>query len=90
MAKGYNVLQGGAAGMVLANDAASGASLNGDVHWLPAVQITYADGVTLKAWLASGSGHTGTIAGTTISTAASNGDIMAGFSHAGRTPSPTC
>lgn len=86
VAKGYNVLQGGAAGMVLANDSASGASLNGDVHWLPAVQITYADGVTLKAWLASGSGHTGTIAGTTISTAASNGDIMAGFSSRGPHP----
>ncbi len=83
VAKGYNVLQGGAVGMVLANDTASGASLNGDVHWLPAVQITYADGVTLKSWLSTGSGHTGTIAGTTISTAASNGDIMASFSSRG-------
>jgi len=89
VAKGWNVLQGGAVGMVLANDSASGASLNGDVHHLPAVQITFSDGVTLKSWLSSGSGHTGTIAGTTISTAASNGDIMAGFSSRGPHPVTT-
>ncbi len=82
VAKGYNVLQGGAGGMVLANMSA-GESLNGDVHWLPAVQINSADGATLKTWLASGSGHMATIAGATISTAPANGDIMAGFSSRG-------
>ncbi len=81
--KGYNVLQGGAAGMVLTNDAANGNAINGEVHHLPAVHITYNDGVTLKNWLASGSGHMATITGTTMSTAASNGDIMAGFSSRG-------
>ncbi len=80
VAKGWNVLQGGAVGMVLANDAANGSSLSGDVHHLPAVHITYADGVALKAWLAGGAGHLGQIAGTTLSYAASNGDIMASFS----------
>lgn len=82
VAKGYNVLQGGAGGMVLANTD-PGQSMNGDVHWLPAVQINSTDGAALKAWLASGSGHTATIAGATISTASANGDIMAGFSSRG-------
>ena len=36
--------------MILANDAASGDSLNADPHDLPAVHITYDDGVALKAW----------------------------------------
>ncbi|MBP7798755.1 MAG: S8 family serine peptidase [Thermoanaerobaculaceae bacterium] len=86
VAKGWNVLQGGAIGMVLANDAANGASLNGDLHHLPAVHISYADGVALKTWLASGTGHQGRIAGTTFSYAPSNGDIMAGFSSRGPHP----
>jgi hypothetical protein len=82
VAKGWNVMQGGAGGYVLAN-ADEGQTLNGDVHHLPAVHITYSDGVALKAWLASGSGHTATIAGTTLSTDPANGDIMAGFSSRG-------
>lgn len=82
VAKGYNVLQGGAVGMVLANVSA-GESMNGDVHWLPAVQINSTDGATLKTWLASGSNHMATIAGTTLDFSASNGDIMAGFSSRG-------
>ncbi|MER2599848.1 MAG: S8 family serine peptidase [Caldilineales bacterium] len=82
VAKGYNVLQGGAAGMVLVNTAV-GQSMNGDVHWLPAVQLASSDGTTLKTWLASGSGHMGTIAGANIDLSASNGDIMAGFSSRG-------
>jgi uncharacterized repeat protein (TIGR01451 family) len=82
VAKGYNVLQGGAGGMILANASAS-QTLNGEVHHLPAVHITFDDGVVLKAWLASGSGHMATIAGTTLSIDDANGDIMAGFSSRG-------
>ncbi|HNS03001.1 MAG TPA: S8 family serine peptidase, partial [Anaerolineae bacterium] len=88
VAKGWNVKQGGAIGMVLANDSANGASLNGDLHHLPAVHISYADGVALKAWVNSGTGHQGQIAGTTFSYAASNGDVMAGFSSRGPHPIP--
>ncbi len=80
--KGYNVLQGGASGMVLAN-ALPTETLNGDVHWLPAVQILYDDGVALKAWLDSGSNHIASISGTEISLDSDNGDIMAGFSSRG-------
>ncbi|MFZ2487073.1 MAG: S8 family serine peptidase [Anaerolineae bacterium] len=82
VAKGYNVLQGGAVGMVLVNTD-PGQSMNGDVHWLPAVQLASSNGTTLKTWLASGSGHMGTIAGANIDLSASNGDIMAGFSSRG-------
>ncbi|MEX2211958.1 MAG: S8 family peptidase [Gaiellaceae bacterium] len=81
--KGRNVEVGGAGGMVLANDAASGDSTIADTHELPAVHIGYADGETLKAWVAQGSGHTGTIAGTTADESAANGDVMASFSSRG-------
>ena len=81
--KGDNVLQGGAGGFVLANDASNGDSLNSDTHYLPAVHITYNDGVTLKSWLDSESNQSASIAGTSIKIAAGNGDIMAAFSSRG-------
>ena len=81
--KASNVAEGGAGGFVLANDEASGNSTVGDAYPIPGLGISYTDGVTLKAWLASGSGHTGSIAGTTADTAASNGDVMASFSSRG-------
>ena len=81
--KAQSVLNGGAGGFVLANDAASGGSLAQDAYPLPGVHITYADGVALKAWLASGTGHTATIAGTTPDYATANGDILASFSSRG-------
>lgn len=37
--------------MVLANDEASGNEVIADAHVLPATHITYADGVTLLAYL---------------------------------------
>jgi hypothetical protein len=83
VAKGQNVMAGGAQGYVLANDVANGDSLVADPHYLPAVHITYDDGVVLKAWLASGSGHTATIPGTTTDLSPENGDIMASFSSRG-------
>jgi subtilisin family serine protease len=87
VAKGQNVKDGGAGGYVLANTAAEGDSLVGDPHVLPAVHITYDDGVVLKAWLASGSGHTARILGSTTDVNAANGDIMASFSSRGPNPS---
>ena len=85
VAKGWNVMQGGAVGMILVNTAA-GQSLNGDVHHLPAVHLSNTDGAALKAWVASGTGHQGKIQGTTLSFAASNGDIIGGFSSRGPHP----
>ena len=46
VAKGQVVKDRGAVGMVLVNDAASGDSLVGDAHVLPAVHISYAKGQT--------------------------------------------
>ncbi len=81
--KASNVAEGGAGGFVLANDEASGGSLVGDAYPIPGVGISYVNGVALKAWLASGTGHTASIAGTTAQTAAANGDVMASFSSRG-------
>jgi subtilisin family serine protease len=81
--KAANVEEGGAGGFILANDAANGNSLVGDAYPLPGVHISYADGITLKNWLASGSGHTGTISGTETNVNAANGDVMASFSSRG-------
>ena len=83
VAKAENVLAGGAGGFVLANDAGSGASLTGDAYALPGVHITYADGVVLKAWVATAGAHTGTIAGVVESLDPANGDVLADFSSRG-------
>jgi hypothetical protein len=87
VAKGQNVKDGGAGGYVLANTTDDGDSLVGDPHVLPAVHITYDDGVVLKAWLAGGSGHTASILGSTADIQPANGDIMASFSSRGPNPS---
>ncbi|MPZ51959.1 MAG: S8 family serine peptidase [Acidimicrobiia bacterium] len=81
--KSFNVAAQGAAGFVLANDAASGGSLNGDAFAIPGVHITFADGNVLKDWLASGSGHTASISGTTFDVNDAHGDLLAGFSSRG-------
>ena len=78
--KGANVLAAGAAGYVLADN---GSGIVGDAHELPGVHITQADGEVLKAWLASGTGHTATIGGAVLDDSATNGDILAGFSSRG-------
>jgi uncharacterized repeat protein (TIGR01451 family) len=83
VAKGANVLAGGAGGMILHNDAASGAGLSSDAHALPAVHITYADGLVLKSWLAEGTGHRAAISGAGLEVDDAFGDIQASFSSRG-------
>ncbi len=83
VAKAANVQAGGAGGFVLANDAASGASLAADAYALPGVHISYADGVALKNWIAAGGVTTATIAGVTPNINSANGDILAAFSSRG-------
>ncbi|PKO14971.1 MAG: hypothetical protein CVU39_12920 [Chloroflexi bacterium HGW-Chloroflexi-10] len=73
----------GAVGYVLANNAASADALTGDAYVIPGVHITYADGVVLKTWLASGTGHKAAIQGATRDLSASNGNVMADFSSRG-------
>ncbi len=81
--KGQNVKNAGGGGMVLVNDPNSAASLNADNHVLPATHISYADGVVLKSWLASGSGHTATLTGGAVTNYPEHGDNMASFSSRG-------
>lgn len=83
VAKGANVLAGGAGGMVLVNDLASGNSLVGDAHYLPAVHLTYNQGVTLKAWLDKNVVQTATIMGFNLNIDDANGDIMSASSSRG-------
>ncbi|MFD7312100.1 S8 family serine peptidase [Promicromonospora sp. NPDC059942] len=81
--KSANVAAQGATGFVLTNDQVNGGSLLGDAFAVPGVAISYADGETLRAWLADGSDHTGTIAGTTFITDDALGDTMSSFSSRG-------
>lgn len=81
--KGVNAAAVGAAGMILANNQASGTSLNGDAHALPTAHITYADGVALRAFLGTHPGTTAALSGAVEDIKASNGDIMAAFSSRG-------
>jgi hypothetical protein len=75
--KGYNVLQGGAAGMILYN--ASLADVETDNHWLPAIHL--ADGTQFKAFMLANTAVTGSFtAGTKRN---GQGDVMAAFSSRG-------
>lgn len=84
--KAQNVMEGGAGGFVLANDEPSGDSTVADGYPIPGVNISYADGIVLKAWLASGSGHVASIGGTVANEDPANADIMASFSSRGPNP----
>ncbi len=83
VAKGANVLAGGAGGFALANDESNGAALVGDAHFLPGVHISYSDGVILKEWIADNADTMATITGAEEVVDDANGDIMADFSSRG-------
>lgn len=75
--KGYNVLQGGAAGMILYNPTL--ADVETDNHWLPAVHL--ADGTDFVAFMGS---HTDVVGQFTAGKRTfERGDIMAAFSSRG-------
>ncbi|MCW6005780.1 S8 family serine peptidase [Micromonospora sp. CPCC 205371] len=75
--KGYNVLQGGAVGMVLYNPTL--ADIETDNHWLPTVHL--ADGTEFKSFMTT---HTG-VTGSFTAGQKDNGqaDVMAAFSSRG-------
>ncbi|GAA1725003.1 S8 family serine peptidase [Isoptericola hypogeus] len=75
--KGYNVLQGGAAGMVLYNPTL--ADVATDNHFLPALHV--ADGTELVAFLDAHGDVTGSF--TDGAPAEGQGDVMAAFSSRG-------
>nr|MDT0662639.1 S8 family serine peptidase [Micromonospora sp. DSM 115978] len=77
VSKGYNVAQGGAAGMILFNP--SLADTNTDNHWLPTVHL--ADGTEFVAWMGSHSEVTATF--TAGQKRDGQGDVMAAFSSRG-------
>ena len=85
--KAQNVMEGGAGGFVLANDEPSGDSVVADAYPIPGVNVSHADGIVLKAWLAGGGeGHVAAIGGTVANEAVANADIMASFSSRGPNP----
>jgi hypothetical protein len=75
--KGFNVLQGGAEGMILYNAAL--ADVETDNHWLPTIHL--ADGTNFVAFMSSHTGVTGSFdAGEKRD---GQGDVMAAFSSRG-------
>jgi len=77
VSKGYNVLQGGAVGMILYNP--SLADTVTDNHWLPTIHL--ADGTDFVAFMAAGTGEIGTF--TAGAARDGQGDVIANFSSRG-------
>jgi subtilisin family serine protease len=79
--KGFNVLQGGAAGMILYNQAANVTDLETDNHYLPATHLQFSQGTQVLSFIASNTNVQATI--TAGNKAAGQGDVMASFSSRG-------
>ena len=79
-----NVAAGGAAGCILTNLDGGATDVVADPHVVPAIHLDNIQGNELKAWVATGSGHSGTIAPTPDPIVNPDvADIMAGFSSRG-------
>lgn len=79
--KGYNVLQGGAAGMILYNQSTTVTDVETDNHFLPATHIQFVDGQALLAFIAANTNVQATLTqGVKVS---AQGDVMASFSSRG-------
>jgi subtilisin family serine protease len=81
--KGKNLLLAGAGGYILANTDGQGESIVADDHCLPATHVGDKDGDILRTWLASGSGHGGTITGFSLVEQDSFGDQLSQSSSRG-------
>lgn len=81
--KSANVAAGGAAGFVLANVDAQAEHMVADPHTIPAVHIGDTAGDILRGWLATGSGHSVMIEGTSTELDTETGNTMADFSSRG-------
>lgn len=79
--KSINLANAGAGGFILINRVDWKVALMVDSYAIPGMGIPYDQGEALKAWLADGIGHMGTIRG--VETEPARGDIMAGFSSRG-------
>lgn len=81
--KGYNVLQSGAGGYVLANTREFGEDIVGDDHYLPAVHLGFEDGSRLRRWLLGGGDRSARITGAERVVDPSFGDLVASSSSRG-------
>ncbi|WP_320825167.1 S8 family serine peptidase [Reinekea sp.] len=89
VAKGQNVLDNGAGGLILTRPPRSSDGsgyLEADTHVLPATHITYADASRLRSWLGTSSGHQARLTGTTAVRADDYADVLAYFSSRGVNP----
>ena len=87
VAKGQNVRDGGAAGLILANVPGGATSVVADPHVIPAIQIDATFGDEVRIWLAGGTGHAGTITpGLPAEADPAVADIMGDFSSRGPFP----
>ncbi len=86
--KGKNLLLAGAGGYILANTEEFGEVIVADDHCLPASHVGQEDGDTLRAWLAGGSGHGGTITDYSLVEKDSLGDQLDTDSSRGPANSP--
>ncbi len=79
--KGYNVLQGGAAGMILYNQSTAVTDVETDNHFLPVSHIQFVDGQALLSFIAANTNVQATLTqGVKVS---AQGDVMASFSSRG-------
>jgi len=83
VAKAENVSSGGAGGFVLGNVQGGATTTDSDVYVIPGIHINANDADGLRAWLASGAGHTAVISGSTGVRVIGQADDMAGFSSRG-------
>jgi subtilisin family serine protease len=88
VSKSENVFLAGGGGMVLVNQASDGESIVADTHVIPSTHLGYTAGQALLSWLSTGTGHMGTLEGTTITTLDSMGDLLADFSGRGPVSTP--
>jgi uncharacterized repeat protein (TIGR01451 family) len=79
--KGYNVLQGGAVGMILYNNAANVTDQETDNHFLPTTHIQFSEGDQVKTFVEAHPGATATLTAGVKDT--QQGDVMASFSSRG-------
>lgn len=88
--KGENVKANGGSALILTRPPMSSDGsgyLEADTHVIPATHITYKDAAVLRAWLAKGTGHRGSLSGTTPELADDYADVLAYFSSRGVSPS---
>lgn len=81
--KGFNVLQAGAAGMILANTDSQGERVSADAHCLPATHVGDRAGDQLRAWLTTGDNHSGGFTSATVGNSDAAGAILANSSSRG-------